>query len=543
MKVGSITSIVLSIILSLPATAAAAELCLGQRPTIVGTAANDRLHGTSGRDVIVGKDGDDLIWGDGGADLICGNRGDDVVRGGGGKDEIDGGLGWNTLYGNGGNDHLTGATRRGFRDEFGSALWGGAGDDVIDAGGAGATAHFESSTGPVTVDMAAGTVRGQGNDTLVNIGMVIGSLHDDTMTTDGSAVLVGSDGDDVLIGSPSTDSLYGGDGSDQLTGDSGDDELTGGAGSDQIDGGAGEDLLDGEAGADTVDGGDDADIVSGGFGDDTLSGGGGDDDLYDGFGNDSSDGGEGDDTLQNVVGSRGPSTRTDDDLYAGGPGRDLLALTAGKAMSLTVDLAAGTVRGVGSDRLSGIEDARGGWGDDMLIGDDSANHLDGYFGNDIVRGEVGDDTIQGGSGSDQLFGGEGTDVGYWEATDVCVAHGMVIDLAAGTTTAPPSMADNPYCAFTDEMSELENITSPAQTEDTILGDDGPNVIYGDGHLSEADAGPLHAAADHIDGRGGDDSLHGEGGDDTIEGGTGTDTIDGGSGTDTCTGGEVVIACE
>jgi Ca2+-binding RTX toxin-like protein len=65
--------------------------------TIKGSAAANRLVGTSGNDVICGYGGGDTIDGRGGHDLIYGGLGNDRITGGAGLD---------VLYGNAGSDRL-----------------------------------------------------------------------------------------------------------------------------------------------------------------------------------------------------------------------------------------------------------------------------------------------------------------------------------------------------------------------------------------------------------------------------------------------------
>jgi len=81
------------------------ETCAGKAPTILGTAANDRIQGTPGDDVIAGGAGRDIINGGGGNDLICGGGGNDTLRGGTGRDILIGGGGTDTCLG--GEDNRT----------------------------------------------------------------------------------------------------------------------------------------------------------------------------------------------------------------------------------------------------------------------------------------------------------------------------------------------------------------------------------------------------------------------------------------------------
>jgi Ca2+-binding RTX toxin-like protein len=77
---------------------------------------------------------------------------------------------------------------------------------------------------------------------------------------------------------------------------------------------------------------------------------------------------------------------------------------------VTVDLAAGTATGEGTDTLTGIENVFGsGNFGDTLTGDTQDNALFGSGGDDSVSGGDGNDDLDGGNGTDALDGGIGTD--------------------------------------------------------------------------------------------------------------------------------------
>jgi Ca2+-binding RTX toxin-like protein len=90
----------------------------------------------------------------------------------------------------------------------------------------------------------------------------------------------------------------------------------------------------------------------------------------------------------------------------GGRGTNTLAysaFTSGVSVNLLADTATG-LAGIGR-----IQNAIGGAGNDLLVGDGAANILDGGAGDDVVIGGDGDDTLFGGSGRDLLIGGLGAD--------------------------------------------------------------------------------------------------------------------------------------
>lgn len=141
----------------------------------------------------------------------------------------------------------------------------------------------------------------------------------------------------------------------------------------------------------------------GGRGSDRISGTAGNNHLSGGAGHDSLNGAQGNDTLMGGSGN---------DRLSGGSGRDLADYAGGTA-AVVADLLAGRAkvsgRDGGTDRLIGIEDLRGGQGNDRLSGNTTANTLSGQIGNDTLTGRQGDDTLYGGKGSDHLYGGQGND--------------------------------------------------------------------------------------------------------------------------------------
>ncbi len=168
-----------------PVTTTKTYKCKGKVATIVGTAANDVLNGTDGRDIIVGLGGDDLINGGGGNDVICSGSGADRVDGGNGRDKIVGGTGNDVLIGGGGRDFLSGG---GGSDE----LYGGKKNDTLKGGGAGDKLYGEGG--------------------------------DDTLKAGGGA--------DLLVGGAGVDTLLGGPGKDVLSTDAA-DTSDGGTGTDK----------------------------------------------------------------------------------------------------------------------------------------------------------------------------------------------------------------------------------------------------------------------------------------------------------------------
>ncbi len=373
-----------------------------------------------------------------------------------------------TISGGTGNDTLVNNSNRPV------TFSGGAGNDTI-TGKAGDFDRVDYSSSPsgVTVDLAAGTATGQGNDTLTNISDVIGSSHDDTISGDDRAnYLVGGAGNDTIDGRQGDDNLDGGGGADTVDYSDSTSTTSNGVNVDLGSGtetaGAGSD-----AGNDTL-----ANFrrVVGSPYDDTITGSTGDDTLDPGAGNDTVDGGPGEDTLS----------------YASAP--------AGVSVNLGADTASDGQGGTDTIAPNSIEDVAGSAFDDTLSGDGNDNVLSGGAGNDDLLGGAGNDTLDGGSGSNT-------------ADYSAASAGVDANIGFGGTSAGGDGDGG-----SDTYMNIQNLTG-SSTADTLTGDDGPNVINGGG------------GADTIDGGPGDDTLNGQSSADTISGGSGNDAIDGGTGTD------------
>lgn len=117
-------------------------------------------------------------------------------------------------------------------------------------------------------------------------------------------------------------------------------------------------------------------------------------------------------------------------------GNDTLDLS-GTGFAQSIDLQAGSfssVMGLG-DNLSiaygcTIENARGGFGDDVISGNAAGNALLGGAGNDIRAGLEGDDALLGEEGQDALWGGTGADA-FVFAGGVANGVDVVADLELG----------------------------------------------------------------------------------------------------------------
>ncbi|CAA7627205.1 calcium-binding protein [Magnetospirillum sp. UT-4] len=299
---------------------------------------------------VEGSAGDDVVLGDERNEHIQGFRGDDLLFGGAGDDQLDGGIGDDTLE-------------------------GGPGFDSYDGGPGTDTLRFGVADGPAFVDLSTSTVQQGG-------------------------VFEFADEVENVTGSPFGDTLLGDDYDNRMEGGGGLDLLGGGLGDDILDGGADGAYATwaGSAGAVTVDlaagtaeewdGGADTLIgivgaVGTAFGD-ILLGDGEANRLEGGDGADRLEGRGGDDVLAGGAGA---------DILVGGGGTDLADYSG--AIPVRISLADGQAfddQGT-VDTLSGIENVTGSLADDVLVGNDAANRLQGGVGADSLRGLGGADTF------------------------------------------------------------------------------------------------------------------------------------------------------
>ena len=453
---------------------------------------------------------------------------------------------------------------------------------------------YEESTSPVNVDLNTDPATvSQGwavGDTLSGINNLIGSnglnrLHGNDNANilrggDVSDWLYGYDGNDYLYGEGSSDTLYGGDGNDYLNGGEGSDRLYGGTDADILDGGESKDIasygasgkgvrvslaltgaqidFDGTHGFTANENEAVGDIfvaiedIGGSEHDDWLIGDGNDNSLYGNDGNDRLEGGAGNDELNGGAGA---------DILDGGAGKDTvyyysysdrrfnkgvrvdLTLTGGVQLDFdgTHGFTANNNDAVG-DILTSIERIYGTKYNDWLTGDGNDNIIIGWDGNDRLEGGAGIDSLWGGRGADILDGGAGEDtVQYWFGIGVRVNLALTtaqidFDGSHGFT------ANQGGEAVGDILTNIENIRG-TRHNDWLTGDNNNNDLQGnngDDRLEGGDGNDDLEAGngnDYLYGGDGNDHLRGDSGNDKLYGGDGNDNLYGGNGNDDLYGGD------
>ncbi len=352
-----------------------------------------------------------------------------------------------------------------------------------------ATAPLAAHLGCVQVDPHVATcAAGAFGIVAINLG----DGNDTATVTGGGLVSVdGGDGDDTIsvVDPFISASVSGGRGDDHL-------QLA------SFDGGT----LSGDGGDDTLDVTTDWAELDGGPGDDLLLGGPLADAISPGTGNDRVEGRGGDDVIASDAGA--------DDI-SGGDGRDTMIYDGGNIDVSLDDVADDGSPGEGDNVRSDVENVRAEMvSSAVLVGDDDANRLtcwagctiDGAGGNDVL-GAITSGTVDGGEGDDALqlwvpYSSGNVDLRGGPGTD------LVTEMQSSSRDRVSiSLDDEPNDGLTptgraNVHSDVENVTG-GLGDDTLIGDDGPNVFHG---------GP------------GSDLLRPGGGPDTVDGDDGQDMV-------------------
>lgn len=402
------------------------------------------------------------------------------------------------------NDLLIGGgTASGFNGMRFEHFEGMAGNDTLDANGSeNVRAAYNNSPGAVVVNLATGTASDGwgGTDTLVDIRLVRGSNFNDSITGDGNNNL-----------------------------------LEGGGGNDTVDGGAGNDFIAYSSASSAI-------VIDLATGTSSITGGQGTDSWVNVEGvrggdfNDTMFGDGGDNVFEGQAGSDNINGRVGNDLVR--YDRSIAAVNVNLGLGTAADGFGGT------DTLIAIENIRGSTFGDTLTGNNSANVVEGWAGNDTIDGAGGVDLA---SYANSLG-----------AVDVNLTTGVAGDDGWGTSDSLLRMENVRGSAFDDAItgSNVANALDGNAGADTLTGmkgddsyvvDDARDVVKEKldqgtdnvvASVSYALTGSVENLAlsggDAISGTGNvlDNQITGNAADNLLDGKAGNDTTVGGAGNDT-----------
>ncbi|WP_273820960.1 M10 family metallopeptidase C-terminal domain-containing protein [Pseudomonas asplenii] len=362
--------------------------------------------------IVQGTPGSDYLRGGLANELLMGGAGNDQIVSGGGNDVLVPGAGYDTLYGGAGNDV--------FRfDRIGDSYIKATGEftDAIN--------HFDPAHDILDVSALGFSRLGDGyGDTLhirseplrgiyflENYEQDQNGRHFSVQFLANSGLITDANLQPLITGTSRSDLLEGTGASETLKAGPGRDTVEAGAGNDRLLGGAGGDTLSGDAGADTFvytqlsdsyrneasDSYSSRDLIT------DFSGT--DHDMIDvsalgftGLGN----GYNG--TLKVVLNQAGDATALKS-LEADAHGNRFEILFSGNHVN---ELNASTVLFAPPSDATAVTTPQP-ITPMNLVGDDKANTLYGYWGNDTLAGGAGNDTLEGNAGDDVLTGGLGAD--------------------------------------------------------------------------------------------------------------------------------------
>lgn len=516
----------------------------GGSDIIFGNGGDDTVNGGVGNDWIFGGDGNNILNGNSGSDKIFGGINNDFVNGGDGSDTIIGGGGADQLYGDAGDDWIDAG------DGI-DLIRGGAGNDIIFAGAG--DDDIEGGTGDDTIygqdgnDLASG---GEGIDVIYG-----GAGNDRIYGNQGTDYLYGDEGNDEVHGIEDADNIFGGTENDTLFGHGGNDKLYGNAGNDTIQGGQGADQIDGGDGADTVHYGDSTAAVIVNLETNTYSGGYAAGDVVTNVeavnGSQYADTFTGNESGNTFIGDAGADiinanggddiiiSELDGDVVNGGAGTDTLSLLR-NSVSVAINLVAGTaINGVNQVTFSNIENAVGTSYDDSITGNNSANLLQGYYGNDTINGNEGNDVIRGWSGVDLIYGGLGDDLLFGNGgSDITDGNDTVNGNAGNDTIYGDAGSDiidggddwDTIVYINSQVAVNVNLLTGVGTGGEAAGDTLLNIeSVATSNFNDTITGSN--VRNWLDGNAGIDTIYGMDGNDVICGKAEGDILDGGNGID------------
>ena len=406
---------------------------------VVGLAGDDTIGGEFGRNRLFGRAGDDEI-------SVSLDARRDLLKGGAGTDLLD-------FDGSGGAVVMTGDLASGVTitiDGVEAAFANGF--ERLDASGSDRNDSFLGGSGDddIAIGIGRDVVRTFGGDDQISIDL---DLRTDlvnlgagtdlaTLRYDGDLDVVMSAGDrsvDVGLGDRTAAVVIGAEQYVVFAG-AGDDRLLGGDGADRLSGDAGRNTLSGRGGDDVL-----VTVLDGRA--DHVRGGGGTDQLivlFDG------------DEVEVPDGGLVTEIRADGDFTISIGGK------------VVID-----ARSIETIHLTDTSEA------DLMIGQSGDDQLISTFGPDTLIGGAGDDILVAGITGGLIDGGEGFDTASFAGS---FFGGLSLTLAAGGTVTATLNGTQTF-----DLSGVENVVGTVYA-DTIVGDDGDNVIEGFGGGDSLDGG-------------------------------------------------------
>ena len=315
--------------------------------------------------------------------------------------------------------------------------------------------------------------------------------------------LIGTEADDVLYGNKGNNAYLAGAGADLINGSSGNDSMSGGSGIDTLDySGLNADITFSRGGVITK---------SGGNGVDTIA-------AFD---------------IEVIKGNAKRINTIDG--------------SSGTTAAINVDLSSNSLEitglpGIGSAKLTVINfsNVNGSENNDVILGDDKANTLNGGGGNDTISGGGGDDLLLGSSGSDLYRGGAGADTLSYEAFagGVTLVRGGTIIKADGSVDTIADFAVETIVGTKGAVNTIDGSTGVTAALNVNLSKQNLTItglpFVGTAALTVKNFTDVKGSenADVITGDKGANRLSGNGGNDVLTGLGGKDLLTGGSGADT-----------
>ncbi|HEY9699550.1 MAG TPA: calcium-binding protein [Trichocoleus sp.] len=517
-------------------------LALGGDDFLRGNAGDDFLNGGPGSDDMAGEADNDMYLVDNSGDIVfeASSNGFDTVDSSvsfslpNNVEKLNltgnsnlfgfGNSGNNTIVGNAGNNTLGDSNPNDGADSGDDTIDGEDGTDTIIAA---ADVNFDL-TNTTLIAAGASTTTFKNIESATLFGGAGDNVLDASKFTLGSVSLQGENGNNTLLG---------GSGNDFLTAGIGDDRFTGGAGNDTIDGGFGVDTIQETGNTFTVSntsllgngidefknvevveltGSSDNNLLTAARVNSfrvTFNGGDGSDTLTGGAKSDTLNGGNGDDKL---AGGRGNNSLT------GGAGVDQFIFNTGTAF---------TTASVG---FASIKDFAHNT-DKIVLDKATFTSLQSSVGNVLNSNDFA--VVNSGSTAGTAVTGSNARVVFHTPTNSLIynENGSAVGLGAGGSfaalTGSPALSISDFIVQSSSSNGLTGtpLVQGSNRSDTLIGSNIGGIING---MGSDDKLFSKGGGDIVLGGAGSDVLNGGAGDDLLRGGKGPDTLVGGQGADT-----------